>query len=196
MTELLFDTPWWLPAALAGLGIYLFWIGNRRQESRVRSAGIGLVVAAVAVLGISYFVDTDLEKAVQRSHQMVQSVEQRDWPTLTTILSPRVSLSMFGFRELYGNRKELVDAATETVDRYGVKNIRILSTSTEQSDTLITITMLIMSEQDITQGRPLTTSWKFEWQRAGGAWALEHITCLKIGDMTGERAARQFPAPR
>jgi hypothetical protein len=56
--------------------------------------------------------------------------------------------------------------------------------------------MLIMSEQDFTQGRPITTSWKFEWQRSGDAWALEQITCLKIADMTGERAARQFPQPR
>lgn len=196
MTELLFDTPWWLPVAFAGLGIYLFWIGNRRQESRVRRAGIGAIVAAVALLAISYFVDTHLETAVKRSKQMVHAVEQRDWPTLNTILAPGASLSVFEFVELYGNRKELIDAATDAVDRYGIKNVRVLSTTAEQSDTLITITLLLMSEQDVTQGRPLTTSWKFEWQRSGGAWALEHITCLKIGDLTGERAARQFPRPR
>ena len=38
----------------------------------------------------------------------------------------------------------------------------------------------------------------FESDTADERWRImqEHITCLKIGDMTGERAARQFPAPR
>ena len=34
MANLLFDAPWWLPTLLAGLGIFLFWTGNRRQESK------------------------------------------------------------------------------------------------------------------------------------------------------------------
>lgn len=193
MAQLVFDTPWWLPAVLAGLGIYLFWTGNRRQESRVRSAGLGFLAAAVAVLVVSYFVDTALEKAVTRSKQLVRSVEQRDWATMKSILPPGVSLDVLGFAELYGNRDQLIEAARRAVDQYRVKNVRILSTSAEETETLISVTMTIISEQDATLGRPITTNWKFEWQRRGKDWTLEQIHCLKIGDMTGERAARQFP---
>jgi hypothetical protein len=128
MADLIFDAPWWLPTLLGGIGLYLFWTGNRRRETRVRNAGLGFIAGAVAVLGMSYFVDTDLETAVRKSKQLVDAVEKRDWPRLNSIPSPNVSLWMFGSTELYSNRKQLVAAAQEAVDRYGVKNIRILST--------------------------------------------------------------------
>src|SRR2546428_12009870 len=57
MANLFFDAPWWLPTILAGLGIFLFWTGNLRQESKVRNAGTGLALAAVAGRRLSYFID-------------------------------------------------------------------------------------------------------------------------------------------
>ena len=42
MAQLLFDAPWWLPIGLAFFGIVLFWNGNRRQESKVRNAGLAV----------------------------------------------------------------------------------------------------------------------------------------------------------
>src|SRR2546423_173528 len=70
MTNLLFDTPWWLPTLLAGVGIVLFWNGNRTQETRLRNIGMALMGAAVLVCAISYFIDTDLEKCVKQSKQL------------------------------------------------------------------------------------------------------------------------------
>src|SRR5437762_12188710 len=94
MTDLLFDAPWWLPTGLAAMGIFLFWTGNRRQEAKVRNAGFGLILAAIAVVLLSYFVDTDVEKAVKRSKTLVYSVEKHDWATLRATLDPNVSLAM------------------------------------------------------------------------------------------------------
>jgi hypothetical protein len=115
---------------------------------------------------------------------------------MKSLLDPSVSLSVLGFAELYVNRDEILDAAQRGVNEQGVRNVRILSTTAEQTDTLITVTMSIMTEQDRTQGYPITTSWRFEWQRNGKAWSLERITCLRIANMTGESAGRQFPRPR
>jgi hypothetical protein len=196
MTELLFDTPWWLPTILAGLGIYLFWSGNRRQESKVRNGGLLLLAAAVGALLLSYFIDTPKETAVKRSRTLVRSVEARDWTTLRANLDPTVSLSVLGFNVLYENRDDLVDAARRGVDQYGVKNVHILSTEAEQTESLISVTMSIMSEQDTTMGRPVPTSWKLEWQRSGNDWTLVRVTCIRIGNLTGEAAAHQFPRPK
>jgi hypothetical protein len=196
MANLLFDAPWWLPTILAGLGIFLFWTGNRRQESKVRNAGTGFLLAAVAVLLLSYFIDTDVEKAVKRSRTLVNSVEARDWTTLRNSMGPNVSLGMLGATDRYVKREEIVGGAKAAVEQYGVKNVHILSTSTEETDQLISVTMTVISEQDITMGRPITTSWKLEYQRSGKDWPLERITCIKIANLTGEAAARQFPAPR
>ena len=61
MSELLFHTPWWLPTVLIGIGSFVFWTGNRRQESNVRNTGLGMILAAFVVVALSYFVETDLE---------------------------------------------------------------------------------------------------------------------------------------
>src|SRR5262245_35944747 len=95
MSRLLFDTPWWLPTILAGLGVFLFWTGNQRQEKNVRFAGLGMLLAALAVMLLSYFVDTDVEKAVKAAKGMVYAVEQRDWTKLRNILAPNTSLGVF-----------------------------------------------------------------------------------------------------
>ena len=102
-----------------------------------------------------------------------------------------------GAAEIYGTRDEIVGGAQDAVDRYGLKNVVILSTTPEQTDTVINITMTIASEQDFTGGRPITTTWQFEWQQQGGdTWALVRITNIKIGNMSGEAAGRQFPRAR
>lgn len=181
---------------LAFLGVALFWNGNRRSETKVRNAGVAFVLAAVAVLAISHFVDTDLEKAEKQSQQLVRAVEQRDWATLRTTLDPLTSLHVLGGIQLYDSRDEIIEAATKAVDQHGVKNIRILNTTSEQTDTVINITMLLVSEQDTTGGRPITTTWQFEWQQSGETWSLVRITNIKIGNMRGEDAGRQFPRLR
>ncbi|MEA2710278.1 MAG: hypothetical protein QOF78_2879 [Phycisphaerales bacterium] len=196
MARLLFDAPWWLPTTLAFLGIALFWNGNRRRETKVRNAGLLFVLAAGLVLLVSHFVDTDVEKVTKQSKQLVYSVEKRDWATLKTILDPLTSLHVLGgAAEVYGTRDEIIAGAKKAVDQYGLKNVRILSTTPEQTDTVINVTMTIMSEQEFTGGRPITTTWQFEWQQSGETWSLSRITNIKIGNMQGENAGRQFPRP-
>jgi hypothetical protein len=196
VARLLFDAPWWLPTTLAFLGIALFWNGNRRTDVKLRNVGLILLLAAVAVLAISHFVDTDLEKAEKQSKRLVRAVEQRDWATLKSILSPTTSLRVLGGTEIYGTRDEIIGGAQKAVDQYGLKNVRILSTTPEQTDTVINITMTIMSEQDFTSGRPITTTWQFEWQQGGKDWTLVQITNVKIGNLQGDAAGKQFPRPR
>jgi hypothetical protein len=196
MARLLFDTPWWLPTILAGLGVFLFWTGNQRQEKNVRIAGFGLILAALAVMVLSYLVDTDVEKAVKAAKGMVYAVEQRDWTKLRNILAPKTSLGVFNAAELYADRNEIVTAAQKAVDQYGLKNVHVLSTTPEASNELISVTMTVMSEQEFTSGRPITTNWRMEWQRSGNSWVLVRITCIQIGNLSGENAERQFPRPR
>jgi hypothetical protein len=194
--SLLFDAPWWLPTTLAFIGIALFWNGNRRTDTKLRNVGLALLLAAVAVLAISHFVDTDLEKATKQSKKLVYAVEKRDWATLKAIMSPTTSLHVLGGTELYGTRDEIIAAAQKGVDQYGLKNVHIISTTPEQTDTVINITMTIMSEQDFTGGRPITTEWQFEWQESGATWSLVRITNVKIGNLRGDEAGKQFPRLR
>src|SRR4051812_23000373 len=158
MRELLFHTPWWLPALFLGIGAALFWSGNARQETRVRTAGLVCVLLGVAIMVVSYLVDTPIEKAVKGSKALVRSVEQRDWTTLNSTLSPRTSLTVLNSITLYNSGPKIVDAAKRAVEQYGLKNVYITSTEAQQADTVITVTMEVLSEQDISQGRPIPST--------------------------------------
>src|SRR4051812_3791222 len=127
MNQLLFDTPWWLLALLIGAGAVLFWNGNRRQESRVRSAGLALLGVAILLGVLSYFVDTPRERAVKESKQFARAIEARDWPSARKILDPNCTLSVLGSVQLYDSREQIIEAAKKAVERYGVSNMRILS---------------------------------------------------------------------
>lgn len=196
MTDLLFDAPWWLPTLLGGAGIVLFWNGNRRGEARVRNAGLGLALAAALVITVSYLVDTVVEKAEKQSRALVRAVEQRDWPALTGILDPRTELKIMNGFTFYENRDEIVNGAMDAVERYGVKNLRILTSTAERADTLISVTMTLYSEHEATMGRPITTTWLMEWQEMGDTWSLARITFIKMGNLSADAAARHFPRPR
>lgn len=191
--DLLFDTPWWLPTLLFGVGIVLFWNGNRRQETKLRNIGLLVVAGAAVVLAVSYFVDTPLEKAVKQTKLLVKSVEANDWATMRSVLGANTQLSVLNGPAVYVSRDEIIEGAKRAVERYGVKNIRHLYTTAERNDTLITITMTLLSDHEQIGGRTINTVWQFEWQETGQDWDLARIICQKIGNLQGDDAARQMP---
>src|SRR5688572_12517632 len=99
MTDLWFDTPWWLPALIAGVGAVLFWTGNKRQERNVRDTGLGFIAAAMLLMGVSYFVDTPREKVIKNTHALVNAVEQRQWPAMTALIDPKCTFDKYNNRD-------------------------------------------------------------------------------------------------
>src|SRR3954466_15846766 len=108
ISELLFQTPWWLPVTIGGIGVVLFITGNNRVEAKVRKAGLTIVALAVLLMGVSYFVDTDLEKAVKNTKALVRAVNDRDWPTMTSLLDPKASLAVQNSGTPYNDREKIV----------------------------------------------------------------------------------------
>jgi hypothetical protein len=191
MTELLFDPPWYLPLAIAALGIYLFIFGNRRQDTKLRAIGGAVLLLAVVLFAVGRVMDTDREKAEKRTRQLVTAVENRDWPAMTALLDPKASVAVLN-APIYSNRDAIIAGAQAGTERYGVKNIRILSLTSRQDATAITIDLDALSDQKLT-GQPFPTSWQFEWQERQDGWKLMRIVCLKIGQDTGEGMRRSFP---
>ncbi|MDQ3440600.1 MAG: nuclear transport factor 2 family protein [Planctomycetota bacterium] len=193
MTDLLFDPPWYLPAAIAALGIYLFIHGNRRQDAKVRAVGVGVALLTVALFFVGRVMETDREIAEKRSRQVVAAVEKHDWDALRALLDPKASVAVPN-GAVYSNRDLIVGGAQMGTERFGLKNIRVLSLTSRQDDTMITVDIDALSDQGMT-GQPFPTSWQFEWQELSGGWTLMRIVCLKIGQETGEGLRRSFPQP-
>jgi hypothetical protein len=193
LSELFFDPPWYLPAAIAGVGLYLFIHGNRRQDAKVRGIGAGVVLLALALFVVGRTMDTDREIAEKRTRQLVDAVENRDWNAMRSLLDPKSSVTTPN-GAVYSNRDLIVGGAQAATERFGIKNIRITSLTSRQDDTMITVDLDALSEQSLT-GQPFPTSWQFEWQELSGGWTLMRIVCLKIGQETGPGLGRQFPQP-
>jgi len=192
MTDLLFDQPWWLPTSIIILGIALFISGNRRQLIRLRNAGAALVIAAVVLMLISFFVETDKEKCLRQTHELVDSVVAADWKKFSSLLDSRVSLGLVS-TTIYADQSQLLQGAQEGTQKYGLKAVHILSIKAKQTQSLITVDMSVMTEQDFTMGRPLPSGWELEWEQTETGWKLDRLTCLRIDDLNLDEMSRQFP---
>jgi len=193
MTNLLFDTPWWLPTSLLVLGIVLFITGNNRQEFRVRTIGLIVAVLAILLAVVSFCVDTDREKAEKGTRTLVKSVEARDWTTMQNLLASRASVGIQGAGTKYSKREEVIDGAKMAVDLYGLKEVMIKSLDAQQQQTLITVTFDAISQQT-SAPYPIVSTWQFEWQRTPEGLKVVRITCLQIGSQTGSGAGSRFPS--
>ena len=171
VSDWLFDTPWWLLALLGGVGAVIFVAGNRRQERPVMRMGLILFLAGVALGLVSYFVDTDKEKAVARTRAIARAVDQRNWSGLRNLLDPGTTLAD------YTTRDAIVKGGQQTAERIGLKNVRLLSVTPTQTQTLITVDVEALSEQDLFPGTT-PTSWQFQYQNLGQGWVLTSIQPL------------------
>src|SRR5829696_8011445 len=128
-TDLLFETPWWLPTVIAAVGAVLFYTANKRREVKLRTIGLGVIALGVLVALVSYFVDTPKERAVDGSKRLVQSVANRDWATMQSLLHPKASVSIANLpATLYNDRDQIVARAKDGAERYGIKSATVLST--------------------------------------------------------------------
>jgi hypothetical protein len=191
MQEMLFHTPWWLPTLIAGVGVVVFITGNRRTESRVRTAGLGIILLAILLAAVSYFVDTPLETAERRSNELVKAFEKADWPKMTSILDRSAVVKVLD-RNIYTSRDDIIEAAKKAHQKYGFKSANVLSSSATQADTVITVNLTLLTEQDAL-GRTLNSRWEFEWQNTADGWMLVEVRAVQIGNVTGTDMRNMFP---
>lgn len=195
MTDFLFDTPFWLPLGIAAVGVFLFITGNRRQETRVRTAGVAAIALAVLLTAVSYFVDTDAEKVERRTREMVSAFVAKDWATLQGMMDPRANLTVGGLT-LFDGREQIMAAARRAQERDQFSSIVVTSLTTESSERgdFITAALGVTSNQEATAGRPVPSQWEFEWQRgADKGWAVTQIRAMELGNLRPDQIPQQFP---
>lgn len=190
ITDWLFDTPWWALVALIAVGTVIFLAGNRRQDRRIMSMGGALMFVGATLCLTSYFVDTDREKAEKRVRGIAAAVDQRDWNALHALLDPGTTLRS------YLNRDQIVSGGQVTVERIGVKNVRLIRLESSQTDTLITVDVDVLSEQDRFPVGATPTSWRFTFEDLGTGWNLARIEPLPNRIITAEMIGGQLDAPR
>lgn len=189
MFDTFFDPPWWMPIGIVAVGAYLFWSANRKQDTTLRNVGIAVVLLAVGVMVAAWFIDTPTETAVRKTRLLVTSVEKRDWPTFASLLDNRTSLMT-----VYRGKAQLASGAETSVDRIGLKSVRLLDLEARRAESLITVDISVLSEQEVAP-YPSPTNWRFEWQTDGTGWYLARIEFLPQGNLAPEQVTRNLTPP-
>ena len=192
-TDYFFDTPWWLPAAIAAVGAVVFYTANNRRENRLRTVGLGVVFLAVTLAVVSYFVDTDLEKAEKQTRRIVDAFEEKDWPAFRSLLHPNTSIGILNGLTLYRGRDTIAKKAQEASDTQGFRAVNVTSMQSRQDQTLITVTIGVVSTQERTALRPITSTWEFDWIESADGWYLNEVRAVEIGGQQGQGMEGMFP---
>ncbi|MBC8106816.1 MAG: hypothetical protein H7Z14_09525 [Anaerolineae bacterium] len=186
MKDFLFDAPLWILCILVAAGVAIWWAGNNRTDKPLKRVGLSVLVAGIALALTSYFFDTDAEKVTRKTERLVAAVNARDWKTFESILDPQTRFT------IYRNRDDIVKGAKESADAIGLKSARITGMTVDKKDTVISIDLRALSEQDRTGGRPIVTDWRFDWQNLGTGWKLTTITPLKSEQVSAEEIQRNL----
>jgi hypothetical protein len=175
MADFFFDTPYWFLGLLGVVAVGLWLSGNARQENRMKRAALGVILLAMALAVLSYFVDTDKEKVIQRTRRLVEAVEKKDKATLDELLHPRAY--MHGL-----TKPEILDKAATAVDDFHLQNIRIGSLDVEQPNrNEIEANISVTAHVDTIMGAfdPPST-WLLVWERTERGWLLRDIKSKKL----------------
>jgi hypothetical protein len=191
-TDYLFHTPWWLPTLIILVGAVVFYVANNRQEVRPRTVGLAIVCLGVLLAFVSYFVDTDLEKAETNTRQLIRAVNDKDWAKARALLDKNTTVSIANVATLYRGGDQIVAKAQEATDRYGVQSVTLTGLDSRQDQTLITITANVVSLQTYV-GAPITSRWEFDYQQSAEGWYLSEIRAMEIGRAQGEQMQGMFP---
>jgi hypothetical protein len=183
MSDLLFDVPWWIPTLVAFLGIFVFWNGNNRQQTRLRNAGSALVLLAVAWLALNYFVDTDKEKCEKGTVKLVDDVTKGQWSQFQAKLAPDVVFRVQGGNSYADGSEPVTTYAKAGATAISLESAYVQSSHAEQTGTIITVTANIFSTQSAASSPPtMNSSFQFDWELLNEGWKVREIRIMQIGN--------------
>ncbi|HWE02641.1 MAG TPA: hypothetical protein VG326_09550 [Tepidisphaeraceae bacterium] len=190
MNDLLFDVSWWIPALLAVIAISLVVNGDKRQVSRVRNAGVGLLLVAVGWALLSYFVDTDKEKVNKQTHRLIKDVVDGDWADFRSHLTVSATFATKAGTVVTGG--DLVSTYAQTsAERIHVTSATVRDLTDEEHDGVIATRFSLVSTQDALT--PIETStWEFDWEKTTAGWKASSLRLISIRDVPSDDLFREL----
>jgi hypothetical protein len=193
MTDLLFDTPWWLPVALAAVGVMLFLSGNRRQQAGLRNAGVAVFGLAILIVLLTIFVDTPKKIARRQSTALIEAAVAGDWTKFQSLLAAGADLRLLGSPPMYDNAADLTEAAKTGAASVHLREAHMRSLHVDQSGSVVTASFDLVTEQDDAVAPMMDSSWQFDFQQENGNWHIREIRALNIGQLDEAEAAQRLP---
>jgi hypothetical protein len=188
VSDLLFDTPWWLFTLLGVIAATLLVSGNARQKRGLMTAGAAVLALGILLAITSYLVDTPKEKAIKGTHAFIDAILARDKTKIAAELHPNASIEGW-------NRQQIIDGAVTYADTYGLQGATITGTTIEQQPPHIIIDMVVFSTHDAAKAQinTIQSEWQLDWLDDGnGNYLLKTITPVELMKMTRDEIARRY----
>ena len=176
VTSTLFAPPIYLPAVVLLVGVIVLFVGLRAGQRPVWLGGGGLAVLAVGWFGLAAVVETGREAALARTSAIVDAAEDGRWADFGALLDPITSLPGF-----YADGAEFAAGAERSVERAGVTSAAVTSTQVDESvPGAVIVDATVLSQQEITMGRPFKSGWRFRYVRTDDALVLERVEVIPV----------------
>jgi hypothetical protein len=186
LNEYLPHIPWWFLAVAAVGGIGAFFVGWRRLDGKLQRAGIFIFLITALLMGVRMLFPTAAERMEKRTRDLVAAVDRQDWNALQSLLDDPTAVTTPS-RGLAAGRGNVVAMTRDAWDRFGMKSVTVTGVEGRRTQTLITVSLDVLSVQDATQGQPMPSSWQLDFQQSGDDWILEKITLLRVGQYSGDQ---------
>lgn len=188
MTQYLLHTPWWVAGGIVLVGLAVLYSANRRQDKTLLRIGAGLLALGLILGILGWLFPSDRQKMEKRTKAMVAAVDKHDWNALRSLLDDQTAIDAASHTVTAG-RDQILREMEIAYDKFGVKSAWVLGMQSKQTDTLITISLDVLSTQEVTQDRPEVSHWQLDYEQFGNGWVLQKITLLSVG---GDRGEQQF----
>jgi hypothetical protein len=188
MQDFFFQIPWWAPASLIAAGIGIWVWGNNRLRIREKRIGLALVLLAVLLSAISYFVDTPSETVDRLTRQFVSAVVARDTARTGELLHP--DAIAFNW-----DRQDIINGAQYYAEKTGLTGARVTGLQVAKDGPDLVSYLNVWSDHAGGPELPatnLTSQWKLVWAGQGKSWRLIEIVPLQIGTVQGDQVQHTY----
>jgi hypothetical protein len=186
MRDFIFDTPYWFLGLLAVIGAALWISGNSRQNDNLKRAALATFLLAVALALLSILVDTDKEKVIKRTRQLIAAVEKQDPAGAAKLLHPQVQLFEM-------DKPAILNRIASAASQFHIKSIRINSIDVQPMDRDLSAVMSATTDVDLpiwSGGVP--SSWKMVWEKTDQGWLLRDISPINVPGIDSQTLSREI----
>jgi hypothetical protein len=190
-SDLYFQVSWWMLALISVAGIALFFYANRRFDKKLQTISLAVILLGIVLATLRFMIPTAREQVEDHSRDLISAVNKHDWGRFSRLLGNQTVIGT-AERAYVSGRDRIVDLCKREVDHVGLESVYALRVDSQRTQTLITVSLEVMTTQTASQDRPVTSSWQFDFEKSGKDWTLDKITLLRIGENNEEGTFNPF----
>lgn len=181
--EWLFENPWPLVIVLIVLAVVLRLMATRSRRPRgyrFNYAALGALLAALGVYLLTVFVETDRERLVDRTRQLVAATAPLDTAAIDALIA-RGAVVTGPAGETWVLYDDIRPELERAVGRHGIARHALRSLAADVVSSVRGRSLLSLSTTTDDLGLPIRTQWLITWRKEGdGTWRVIELQWLEF----------------